>query len=433
MKLHLLVFKLLIVLIPTQLAFHLWPNWAFIFGRRIDYLSPAVYLTDLFIFATIGLWILYLLKSGKSKINKPTFHKKYFLLALLILSIIALNIVSSTLPVLTFYKWVRVGEYIALAVYIHNNKKVIKQEISFFVSIAILWTSVLSLMQFLNGGTIGGLWYWLGERSFTENTPGIALQVIQGQSFLRPYATFPHPNALAGGLVVLIALSIFNMREATNKLFLKIAIILSFGVFLLARSESALLALIVSLVSILFSRSMSVFRLILISGFISLLMLSYAPSIGRNVFSSSISERIVLLTNAGRVISESPFVGVGLGSSVLLAPRTLLQPVHNIFVLLWEEIGGIGLFAIGIALYQLRHKISRSWQLLFFVSVVTTIGLFDHYWLTLHQPMLLLAIVFGLYGVDDETISTRRGETKVLIQVRDSARRKSKRIHSSIK
>lgn len=46
-----------------------------------------------------------------------------------------------------------------------------------------------------------GLWL-LGERNFSINTTGIATFNWYGQVFLRPYATFPHPNIFAAYMLL---------------------------------------------------------------------------------------------------------------------------------------------------------------------------------------------------------------------------------------
>jgi hypothetical protein len=44
------IFLTLLLLLPTQLGLHFWPQWASVFGMRVDYLSPTIYLTDIIIF-----------------------------------------------------------------------------------------------------------------------------------------------------------------------------------------------------------------------------------------------------------------------------------------------------------------------------------------------------------------------------------------------
>src|SRR6185369_2209751 len=105
--------------------------------------------------------------------------------------------------------------------------------------------------QFLLGRSIGGIFYLLGERTFNISTPGIALVNILGKNFLRPYASFPHPNSLAGFLgVAIIFLSrsdklglYFSKR---NKL-INFAIIIGFVTFILTFSQNAWLSFVLAI------------------------------------------------------------------------------------------------------------------------------------------------------------------------------------------
>src|SRR3989344_9415701 len=57
MKHFSLFFYLLILFLPTQLGRHFWPNFSFVSGIRIDYLSPTLYATDIFILLIFVFWL----------------------------------------------------------------------------------------------------------------------------------------------------------------------------------------------------------------------------------------------------------------------------------------------------------------------------------------------------------------------------------------
>ena len=57
-NLHRWLFYLLLLLIPTQLGYHFWPDFAFVNGIRVDYLAPTIYLTDLLILGIGISWLL---------------------------------------------------------------------------------------------------------------------------------------------------------------------------------------------------------------------------------------------------------------------------------------------------------------------------------------------------------------------------------------
>jgi len=51
------LFSLLLVFLPTQLGLHFWPGWALVLGRRLDYLSPTLYVTDILIVFLLIRWV----------------------------------------------------------------------------------------------------------------------------------------------------------------------------------------------------------------------------------------------------------------------------------------------------------------------------------------------------------------------------------------
>ena len=88
-----------------------------------------------------------------------------------------------------------------------------------------LASSFLAWGQVFKGGSLGGIFWWLGERSFNLATPGITLAQVGDHLLLRPYATFSHPNSLAGFLLVSLLL-LWGARESfKNKGFFKLALL----------------------------------------------------------------------------------------------------------------------------------------------------------------------------------------------------------------
>lgn len=336
------LFYLLIFFLPTQLAYHLWPNWAFVFGVRVDYLAPAIYLTDLL--------VIFLIILSKTKINI------FYLLPFTFYAI--LNIGFSISPWVSFWKWLKILELIFFAKYIFNNKRLLKTRTLakvFLTSLVLI--SAIGIIQFLVGGTLG--FTLLGERMFDLSTPGIALQEIFGKEFLRAYSTFSHPNSFAGYLFVSVVIFLPNLRKL--KFFWPVVII-ALVAFLLTFSLSAFIG----------------------TGFgLPILLKGFDFSL------PEIKERLYLVNISKEIISRNFLVGTGLGTFSML--NKMIQPVHNIFLLIFSEVGAIGFFALCSIFYALfkRHKY------LFFFILVT--GLMDHYWLTLQQNMLLLALVYGYF------------------------------------
>jgi O-antigen ligase len=122
-------------------------------------------------------------------------------------------------------------------------------------------------------------------------------------------------------------------------------------------------------------------------------------------FPQNISQRIELSFGAGSMISQKFLLGEGLNTFVINEPRIkylgsylwTLQPVHNIFLLVFSETGIFGLLFVYILLVKSNKKALLLNHKVFYLALVfiLTTGLVDHYWFTLQQNMFLLAFVFG--------------------------------------
>ena len=180
-----LIVFILLLLLPTQLAYHFWPQSSYILGLRVDYLSPAIYLTDFLIILLI-----------------PYIKKRFnFIYPVLFFALI--NTVFAEFPFVSLLKWLTVFKLIILGTYFYScdlNK--LKKTITSALSLSLITISLIGLLQFIFQRTVGGPLYYLGERSFTSLTPGIALMDFFGRSLMRAYSTFSHPNSFAGFVVV---------------------------------------------------------------------------------------------------------------------------------------------------------------------------------------------------------------------------------------
>ncbi|KKU29107.1 MAG: hypothetical protein UX92_C0014G0021 [Candidatus Amesbacteria bacterium GW2011_GWA1_47_20] len=352
---------LLLLLLPSQLALHFWPSWSLINGIRIDYLSPTLYFTDLII---IGLFLI-----SRLRVRVP----------LPVIIFVVLNILVSSSPLVSLYKWFRVLEFFWLFKYLSLNINFSRSASSssmFQISnlkFAILWTAVLAWWQFFLQHSVGGLWTWLGERPLSVATPLIAKVSFLGQQLMRPYATFPHPNALAGFLLVTALLLYRRIPWAAALALLTIPITFSRTaivlevIFLLIYLRPAILkvALLVS----------SIYYLVSVSGSVA-----------------SLPDRLSLIHNSLFIIQKSPLLGVGLGN--FLPTTGLYQPVHNLYFLLASELGLPAFLAI--CYFVFRNCLGfRNSKLVIPVLVILITGLADHYWLTLHQNTLLLVILIA--------------------------------------
>lgn len=397
---------LLIFLLPTQLALHFWPLSAFVFGIRVDYLAPSIYLTDILFLALFIAWV----RNNTGKFFE--FVRKYKIPLLLFLILAVLNTIFSTSVFPSIYKWIKLIELGLFVYYIHVRRDVFKSKtlvITLFYSLILF--SVIGIFQFILGKTLGGPLYLLGERSFDISTPGIALTQILGRSFMRSYSTFSHPNSLAGylGLGLLVVLYTYSRKELFKKSWG--ILIISTG-FILTFSLSAFVGFAVCGVLFIFIRT-KVFRtknIIYIPGILllaSLVFLFASKIIFQNRINlpQNIRQRVELSIAAGSMISQKFLLGEGLNTFVVNVSKiryqgtTLwtLQPVHNIFLLIFSETGVIGLALFYLFLIKITRKeiVVRNKIFLIVLVFILTTGLFDHYWFTLQQNMFFGAFILA--------------------------------------
>lgn len=466
-KIESLLFYSIILLISTQLGKHFWPDFAYIQGIRVDYLSPTIFLTDILVGLLFILWLIN--KNSKSEYRNPKQHQntknkkpKRFehlsfansnlfrasnFVPLILIPYLLVNIYLSGRIAGGLYSLLKLFEMGFISYYSAKfiiNKNVFQKAV-IFLSIGGIFQSILAIAQFVNQGSIGGLLYFLGERAFMSSTPGIANASLNGELVLRPYGTLPHPNVLAGYLLIVLAIALFTFKrsESTKIKVLKssVLVICSIALFL-SMSRVAILLWIIIAAWFWISRlipplgtdeevrlygrvehNVSWFLrwrrdkikvgavLMFISAVISIFMLSPIGSrfSGINFADEAVVQRAILIDSSIKMIGQRPLLGVGLGNFLPtlatvqkpLSTFTYLQPVHNIFLLVAAETGLIGLSVFLWFLWKTFERIKNQESrikrpLLIVLSVILITGFLDHYWLTLQQGQLLFAFVIGL-------------------------------------
>ena len=233
---------LLLFLLPTQLALHLWPPFAFVFGTRIDYLSPSIYLTDVLFLTLFLFWF------RKSHNKFFSFLKKKRVHVIVFMTLVVLNIIFSISIYASIYKWLKLIELALFFFYVWARGDIFKSKTALTVFLySLILFSFVGIAQFILGKTIGGPLYLLGERNFNISTPGIALVQLFGVNFMRAYSTFSHPNSFAGylGVGLLITFFEYSKKELIRE---SLGIFIICLAFLLAFSSGAFVGLFVCLI-----------------------------------------------------------------------------------------------------------------------------------------------------------------------------------------
>lgn len=446
---HKVFFFFLLVFLPTQLGYHFWPEWAYVLGRRVDYLSPIVYVTDLLLVLTVGSWVIEKWRSGEVAKAQISLGKlgRFGVVGIFV----AANIFLAASPLVAVYKWVKVSEFLMLGYYIVKTKPTLAA-IGFPLTVAVLYSSVIAIAQFVLQHSVGGPLWWLGERAFDANTPGIArINLCQAsgitcQEMLRAYGTFPHPNVLGGFLAAMIPLLVYQFTNPTNlpirpisktwrrRIFYGATLLFGVVGLGLTFSRSAIVVGVAMMIVMVARIANWELRIVKkqnwIPAFAGMTAGVVGVTIGLIVIlffllpvspgDESVVVRQQLNTVAIKQWLSSPIVGVGLGNFLVTLPATMptrviyfLQPVHNVYLLLLSEIGVVGVVGIVWALINksvgasklrsveekksrnLATSQPRSFMLLSLVTLLL-LGLVDHYPLTLQQGQLLVTIFVAL-------------------------------------
>ena len=408
------IFSLLVFLIPTQLGYHFFIPSSYIFGIRVDYLAPTVYLTDILIGVLLTLSFLEKFKIRRLRLNK---NDVIYISSLLVFAV--LNICFSFSRVPSIIKWVKILELFLFALYIKNQKS-FRIEGLIFIPLLLsgILFSLIGILQFINQKTLGGVFYYLGERTFNAATPGIALGNYFGSWRLRAYSTFSHPNSFAAFLALLLGVAYFFK---TKLLFLKIikytAIFLGVIALYLSLSRWAIATILFVIIDFYLNstRKLNINKMY-VWVVVSVVVLSlFSPIIFghfleiKETLSETFFERIYLAKRAEEIVAMKPLFGVGLNNFIVSLTRPglsevawMLQPVHNIFLLTLAETGLIGLLGLTFIFWKClknssKYLATNKYAFIFLTLLFVVItGAADHYWLTLQQNQLILALLIGL-------------------------------------
>ena len=326
-------------------------------------------------------------------------------------------------PVLGLYGVVKLIEFIFLGWYIGVRFPKIKlwKIAGSACAIGMVFESILAFLQYEMQASINGWLYFFGERFFTSATPGIAHASLNGHLLLRPYGTLPHPNVLAGYMLVgiLVLLGTFPYyKHHIIRLFFGTAIILGAVTVLFTFSRVAIVLLtclcLAGLLHLSRKKKKSWVTFFFVVSCIAVFLFSWI--FVENRFSAltlqdeTITDRVQGIRTALFLLQKNVFFGSGIQNYIpaaaILSTYAVslygsLQPVHNMYLLIVSELGVMGAGIVAFFVYRLLHRLlkapRRQRNILFaMILVIGVIGMFDHYFWTLQSGRMLLALVLGI-------------------------------------
>lgn len=414
-----LLFFLVIFFLPQQFGPHFWPYFSFVKGIRVDYLSPTLYISDIL----ITLLFLTSFRKVFTDKNVLSFLGSKLTYTFFIFLVIPL-LYAHSFPAFLFGV-LKIIEFLYLGLYCMSQLQ--KKDVTIIIEVftlSALIQSCITIAQFINQGSLNGLFYFLGERYYTLSGIGVATMNTPQGLMVRPYGTFSHPNVLAFYLFTSSVFLSYYVSRTVNLKF-KLFSIISFVIIQLALfltfSRTVLICDILFLTYIgftLFIKRKRVRRELIMTGIILIILFAlYLTAFNiRFLNFSNILNDYALRQDLSLIgiaaIREYP-LGLGINNfyyyeslKQLNFSATYLQPIHNIFLLLASTTGVICtlLFAyfLGVTFLSLKRAVKRVEGFIFFKALfilflsIIFVGMFDHFFLTIQQGQLLLVLILGL-------------------------------------
>lgn len=396
----------LIVAVPFQLRQIIYQaDWIFNEWRSVSF-----YFTDILLGVLLLIWFLNLAK-GKSKIKIRSYDK--WLLAFIFCALV--SVYFSSEKFLSFFSWLKIAEFLLFYFYLREYALDIFGDIRILLALLVggFFQAVIAIFQFALQSSVG--FYWLGEGIIGPNIPGVAVFYNSlGEKIMRAYGTTPHANILAGYLLIslsaIYAIWLGVARQGDKRIYRVLMLI--YGIvlfaFFLTFSRTAIFAWAIGFLIFSFYQYktksphwLDVKNIFLLTLIIGILFGGlFWPEVSSRILISGSEEAVELRVYFAQESIDAGwnFFGVGTGNFVSWLtdknpgqPFWRYQPVHNLYLLVYNEIGLFGfvffvVFLAGIILEQWRFgRKFAVWQPIILLGLVFFIAFFDHFLWTLQQ------------------------------------------------
>lgn len=437
------LFYAFVVLLPLQTVYLL--REVFIGGEKWQYGTMGIYVSDILLVLVLVLAVWNRLKDSSEKYHVSCIT--YHVWPALFLSWVGLSILWAPDQLLAGYFFMKL---LSAAGVFFLARSLGEKEYRIVILLLIIGAalqSALGAWQFFAQSTFAST--WLGMSAHEVWQAGTSVLKLEEGRWLRAYGTLPHPNMLGGflaavfmlgiGYVVLFGKSairtVLMSRDALRKSGIslrdrfmdtvRMVGIVGIGVLMLLGliltfSRAAWVGAAIGMAlygvsgiryqvwrkSIFWTLGVSAAAGIILVGVLYEMVLPRfdGAAIERE---GSVSERIQSLRDAERVIGEGNILlgtGVGNFTAAVMAmepdrPVWSVQPAHNVFVLIFSELGLVGLlFFIGllaVALLPLLKSSIINPQSAALAAFLPSFFL-DHWLWTSHFGLLFFFLIAGL-------------------------------------
>lgn len=404
------------------------------------YGDASLYATDLFFLILLAVWLFWMISGGRWRQYKTHSHKISGAFEILLL-LAALSIIWSPDRSVSALAWLRLLQASILVLMLATAPIRRQDLIIAFIGAGVV-QSLFATTQFLTQTVWASK--WLGMSAQSAARLGASVIEQDGLRWLRAYGTLPHPNILGGWMVMSALSAAYLYLDAYHRLAnafqpaLQKTVAASFASFILifigllftfSRTAWMGFAAGMAVILLLMLRPANcqektflaiagaklvfagILFVALLNAFFGNLWLTRVQGEGRLAEQSGL-ERENLILQAQEVIQASGLKGVGIGaySGAIMAldknlPIYKYQPVHNVWLLAFAELGlaGLALLFLWMTCWYVFVKslflgvFSREKILPY--ALILAAGLmayFDHFWWTLPVGLFLAATLLGL-------------------------------------
>lgn len=411
-----------IFLLPLQTVYLL--REVFVGGEKWQYGSVALYGTDILL---VAAFVFFILSQPKTRAYYVSCIKYHVWLILLMLWAM-LSVLWAPDQTLAGYAAVKL---LLAAGAFFMARSLSDEDVKIAIKLLIIGAVLESLL---------GAWQFLSQSTFASTLLGMSAHevaeagtsVLKGwhQRWLRAYGTLPHPNMLGGYLAAVFVLCIGyyvscieELKRNQRIIFLAGLVVILFGL-VVTFSRSAWLGAAVGMSVYYVSRiryhvwGKLDTQMLLILGIATITFFGLFHDLVGLRFDvaaiereGSVSERVQSLEDAKTIIGKEDnmwnmLLGTGIGNStaemMLLQPGRpvwSIQPAHNVPILVFAELGLVGLVLFLGFLVSLLSSILKSGivnQKSALLVTLLPIALLDHYLWTSHFGLLFFFILLGL-------------------------------------
>ncbi len=420
---------LFVFLLPLQ------TRWIFV-DSDIPFQQMSIYAFDIVLIAVVVIWFFKGIKNSDIKIpsgfdTKNRYHW-IILISCFLLIISLISVIRSFDVNLSLYWSIRLLLGITI-LHIIPKTSVNIRKLSIVLALAITIQATLGIAQFLTQSDIITS-KWLGMAPHDASVSGTSVIETSDGRWLRAYGSQPHPNVLGGLIVIGMILVSYLIQTLEFKKSYEVFIIKRLSLvacyillaisLLLTFSRSAWVAISIIAIACLAKRlskplkpaSFAQIAILPIITIISLYVAIYPSIIDSRLDASgrleqrSITERVAGISEARDMIQAKPILGVGIGTYTKTLQQKNpqredydIQPVHNVYLLVFAELGIAGLIAliIIIALNIVIPKQSRELAVekTAFATILVSLlllGLFDHYLWTLPSMFFIWWLIMSV-------------------------------------